>query len=311
MLGSNSLQKPPFSFWQVAGLVVVGIVLIFLVFALFLVFSNGAGLSGTVLVIPVKGEISSDAPNFGGAFSTDELVEQLKNADDNPSISAIVLDIDSPGGTIVSTKQIVHQIRETKKPVVSYIGEVGASGAYYVAAATDYVICDEDSITGSIGVISLLPDLNGLMEKLGVQITILTEGKNKGIGNPFSKTTPEQKQLLQNLLSEAFSHFKRDVKTFRGEKLNTTRFEQIADGRILSGTQALDAGLIDELGPKQAAIIKAAKLAGIRGTPAIEKASKPRFSILDLLTQAGYSFGSGFKQSLATPISRNPILVLE
>jgi len=254
--------------------------------------------SKTIAVIPVKGEIASGASGLSEWFSAEELAEQIKKADEDDRIGAIVLDIDSPGGTIVATKQVVYQVRKTSKPVVSYIGEVGASGGYYVAAASNYIIADEDSITASIGVISMYPDINGLLDKLGIKMNILTEGKNKAIGNPFSEPTEEQRQILQSLLSEAFSHFKRDILDYRKNKLDPVRFEEIADGRIMSGTQAKDAGLIDELGTRQDAIDKAAELAGIQGTPLVEYIRRPQLTLIDLFANAGYSFGSGFQQSL-------------
>ncbi|MDO8625497.1 MAG: signal peptide peptidase SppA [Candidatus Diapherotrites archaeon] len=290
-------------FWPtlvVAGLLGLMVLFVLIVLA-FAALGNTASFGNTIQMIPVKGEIGSTAS--AGNFSADELVDEIQKADEDVHIRAIVLDIDSPGGTIVSTKQVVAQIRDTKKPIVSYIGEEGASGAYYAAAATDYIVADEDSITASIGVISLFPDVNGLLDKLGIKMNILTEGKNKAIGNPFEDLKPEHRAMLQQLLFDAFSHFKRDIREFRGDKLDPARFEQIADGRVLSGTQALAAGLVDELGTKKRAIQKAADLAGIQGEPQIEKAEKKIPPLLDLFSNAGYSFGSGFRESIAAATS--------
>jgi len=248
----------------------------------------------SIAVIPIKGEIVSEPSSFSPYLSSQEIIDSIDAAENDPSISAILLDIDSPGGAIVPTKQVVAKLRETKKPKVAWIADIGTSGAYYIASASDFIMADEDSITGSIGVISIAPDINGLMEKLGVKVKILKEGKYKALGNPFQELSAEEEQIIQEILNDAFSHFKRDVLKFRAGKISQEKFESVADGRILSGSQAKKAGLIDALGTRDKAILKAGELAGIKGEPAIKEYSKTQFSFSDLFSQAGYSFGSGF-----------------
>ncbi len=302
----SATWSAPKSLWE-QPLVLLGIAIavIFILFIglVLLIGTAGSGklFSQTVAIIPIKGEISSQPSDYF-SYSTDELVEQIKQMDDDPSVAAILLDIDSPGGTVVGTKQVVHQLRQTQKPVIAYIGEMGASAGYYIASATDYVICDEDSLTGSIGVISMYPDLNGLMDKLGIRMTVYKAGENKDMGSPFREPTVEEQRIFQSLLDETFQHFKRDVLAFRGDKINSSRFEQIADGRVLSGTQAQQIGLVDELGTREYAIQKAAELGEITGEPEIYQVTKPPITLFDLFSSAGYSFGAGFQNSfVASP----------
>lgn len=292
--------------WMI--LAAIGLIAIVLLAIGVLLVGQGALNSlgfGSVWIVPLKGDISSDGSGLAANFSSDELVSILREADENPQVAAVLLDIDSGGGSVVASKQIVYQVRQMKKPVVSYIGEVGASGAYYVAASSDYIVSDEDSITGSIGVISLIPDFNGLMEKTGIRFHVLQEGKNKAIGNPFTEFTTEQQALYQKILQQAFNRFKSDVLEFRSGKIDSQKFDQIADGRVLTGLQAFDAGLIDETGTKQQAIDKAGELSGLGKDPAIHRVEKTQIGLLNLFSQAGFHFGNGFQASLLSDSGMN------
>jgi len=259
---------------------------------------KGLSMQKEIAVIPITGEISSASNSFSTALSSSEIADKIEGAEDDPRIGAILLDIDSGGGAVVATKNIVAKIRSAKKPTVAYINDIGASGAYYVASATSYIIADEDSLTGSIGVLSIIENYQGLLEKIGVDVNVLRAGENKAMANPFEEITEEQKQMLQSILDESFSHFKRDIMEYRSGKLDYRLFSEISDGRILSGTQALKIGLIDKTGTRQDAIDKAAELAGISGKPVLRAYSKKDFSFSDLFANAGYSFGFGFKKGM-------------
>ncbi len=250
-----------------------------------------------IAVIPVKGSIESEKLEFVAELSASEVSQRLMEAKQNPSIAAVLLDIDSPGGSIVATKQIVaavQDVREEKK-VVAWIGDIGTSGAYYVAAACDYIIADEDSLTGSIGVISVVANVQKLLQDWGVEVQVLREGKHKGMGNIFEDLNAEQAALLQEILGNAFEHFKRDVKQFREGRLDLAEFNEKADGRVLSGEQALAIGLIDELGTKQDAVNKAAELAGVEQPTTVDFGQK-EISLFELFAGSGYRFGLGLRQ---------------
>lgn len=267
----------------------------------------GLGFGNTIAVIPVKGELTMEEPGiWERVLSTEEILEALRTAREDPLTAAIVLEINSPGGSIVAVKQIAQEIKKTDKPVIAYISEIGTSGGYYVAAASDEIMADADSITGSIGVISFFPNIEGLLEKLGAKVSVLKEGKFKAMGSWFEELKPEEKELIQEILKQAFENFKSYVIESRSEKLNTVRFQAIADGRILSGQQALEIGLIDSLGTKQDAIDRAAEIAGIE-FPVIEDYSKKEISLFELLAQAGYNFGFGFKEGLTASMKSQGI----
>ncbi len=286
--------------WAVlgAGVLLVVYVISFLVFGA----SGPRESSGftfgqsLVAIVPIQGEISS--ASSASSVGYQEIIDQLEQADADPSVSVILLDIDSGGGSVVASKQIVAKIRSVKKPVVSWIGELGASGAYYAAAASDHIVADSDSITGSIGVISLQPNVEQLLEKLGISMIDISSGPLKGAGSPFDEFTDEEKQLFQVLVNQAFEGFVSDVKAFRGDKLDQLKFSEVLDGRILSGKQALEIGLIDQTGTREEALLKAAELGGINGKPGTVSYVKDTFSLSELFFSAGASFGEGLKSGI-------------
>lgn len=259
------------------------------------------GPSG-VAIVPLKGEIVSSMDSFD-AVGAGAVVQLIEDAEGNPAVGAILMDIDSPGGEVVASKQIVYRIRESKKPVYSYIGSVGASGAYYVAASTQYIMADRDSITASIGVISEIPNLEGLLEKIGVKVNVLKEGEHKDIGSPFREITEDEDKIFKSILGQINEGFKNDVLEFRQGRITRQRLDDVADGRILTGKQAYENNLVDELvTTKKKAIERAGQLAGIENPYPIpyEKAS---LSVFDFLFLAGEEFGSGFIKSLNSQAS--------
>ncbi|MEK6902298.1 MAG: signal peptide peptidase SppA [archaeon] len=283
--------------WAVLG---IGFLLVLYVISFLLVGSSGSReMSGftfgqsTMAIVSIQGEISSSTST--GTIGYQDVIDELEQADADPSVSVIFLDIDSAGGSVVASKQMVAKIRSVKKPVVSWIGEVGASGAYYAASASDYIVADSDSITGSIGVISRQPNVEKLLDNLGISMEEITSGKLKGTGSPFNEFTDEEKELFQTLINQAFEGFVSDVRAFRGEKLDELKFSNVLDGRILSGKQALEVGLIDQTGTREEAMLKAAELGGIEGKPGTVSYRKETFSFADLFFSAGSSFGEGLK----------------
>lgn len=288
--------------WLVLGLAIL--LVIYIIGFLVVGVSQGSGNTprgfsfggGDIALIPIHGEISSQTSSSTIGYA--DVIAALEEADNDPSVSVIFLDIDSGGGSVVSSKQIVSKVREMEKPVVSWIGEVGASGAYYIASASDYVIADEDSITGSIGVISIQPNFTELLQKIGVQIETIKTGELKDIGSPFNAFTDQEKAVLQAIVEEAFESFTKDVRAFRGEKLNPVGFLEVLDGRILSGRQAKVIGLIDETGTREFAFLKAAELGKITGAPSIRTFFEREITLRELLFGAGASFGEGIVSSV-------------
>mgnify|MGYP001577203050 FL=1 len=276
------------------------VVLAALSFMLFLAVAQTdfGGFEKKLAVIQVKGDIVMDSTDFSQSAGALGLVQQIDDADNDGSVSAIFFDIDSGGGEIVATHQVVEKIRETKKPTISYIGSVGASGAYYIAAATDYVIADPFSVTGSIGALWMLPNVKKLLDDFGVKMDVVRSGGLKALPNPFEEISPEQKQLISGMVSESFEQFKSDVLEFRGGKVSPQSLSQITDGRIISGKQALKMKLVDQLLTREKAIKKAAEIAGIKGKPALKEFGAKRISLFDIFAQSGHAFADGIKSSL-------------
>jgi protease-4 len=176
----------------------------------------------------------------------------------------------------------VKKVQREKKVLVS-MGSVAASGGYYIACAADKILANPGSITGSIGVIVESLNVEDLLRKLGLRSAVVKSGKHKDLGSPLRPMTEEERSLLQGVLDSVHDQFIRAVA--EGRKLPVEKIRELADGRIFSGDQARQLGLVDELGNLEDAIAQAAKMAGIRGEPEVIYPEKKRFSLLDLLLQ--------------------------
>jgi protease-4 len=237
--------------------------------------SEGGWIGGDkVAVIRIEGII----------LDSRETIEELRHYRDNPSVKAIVLRIDSPGGAVVPSQEIFAEVRKTKAEgkikVVTSMGNVAASGGYYIAAATDRIVANPGTLTGSIGVIMELANVKGLLEKVGVQSVVIKSGRHKDIASPFRAMTPEDRALLQTVLDDVHAQFIDAVAT--GRSLQPEQVKTLADGRIFTGKQAQTVNLVDELGDLHDAIQLAARLVGISGEPRVIETHK-RFSWRDLL----------------------------
>jgi len=221
-------------------------------------------------LIEVDGEISTKSQS-GGLFGTptigsEDIVKQIEDAESRSDVKAVVFEVNSPGGSVVASKEIYDAVRNMKKPKVAYFREVAASGGYYISAPADYIISEPDALTGSIGVVATFEDMSGLFSKLGVNYTIMKSGELKDMGSPSRPMTEKEKEIMQVIINDIFGEFKRVVEEGRGDKLNKTKFEEILDARVLTGRQAKDVGLVDELGDKKEAIRVAAGFGNIRFT---------------------------------------------
>ncbi len=242
---------------------------------------SSGGLGDAVAIVRVEGTITSGGADeyVAGTAVSGVVISDLRAAAADPTVKAIVLLVDSPGGTVTGSAEIYEVIREIEKPIVVSMGSLAASGGYYVSAPTDYIFARTDTWTGSIGVISQIITAEELMNDIGVDVVIITSGENKAIGSPFRDMTEEQIAIFQALVDESYQDFVQIVADGRGLSLETVRV--LADGRIYSGRQALANGLVDELGDLQDAITKAASLGGITGTPRlVEYEHTPSFDSL-------------------------------
>ncbi len=222
-------------------------------------------------VVRLDGVISME--KRGGLFFGDSMVERInrnleKMAKKN-AVKAIILKINSPGGTVASCQEIVAQIRDLrqtyKKPIIAMLGDVAASGGYYIASACDLVVASSGTITGSIGVIFQAGQFEGLLRRLGISFATVKSGKFKDIGNPTRAMTLEERQLLQELINSAYNQFLQDVAL--GRHVTPEEVRPIADGRIFIGEEALRLHLIDSTGGFKEAQSLATKLGNIKGEP--------------------------------------------
>jgi protease IV len=230
-------------------------------------------LSGTgdakVLMIELSGLISSqgeggfvEQPNMVARFK-----EEIAKAAEDPQVSAIVLRINSPGGTVTASDIMWHEIKLLKQkrkiPVIASIMDVGASGGYYIAAAADKIVVHPSTITGSIGVIMLTMNANGLMEKIGLHAQAVTSGPKKDMGSPFRPMTEEEKAIFQAVIDSFYDRFLTVVKEGR-PNLSPEQVRKLADGRIYSGEQAKAFGLVDAVGYLDEAVELAKQQAGVK-----------------------------------------------
>jgi len=247
-----------------------------------LISSKKAGIAW----IHVRGAITesdSSSPFERGAQQTARRIREMAA---KKEVRAIVLDINSPGGSVGAVQAIYAEIlrarSERKKPVIAVMRDVAASGGYYLAAGCDRIVAQPGTLTGSIGVIFSVPNLEGLMQKIGVRMDPIKSGKFKDIGSSFRAMSPEEKKILQDVIGDAYSQFLEAVK--KGRKLSDGELKDLADGRIFTGSQALKARLVDKLGGDEEAIQYARELGGLERHPKIFRETEPLerlFSLLD------------------------------
>ena len=228
-----------------------------------------------IAIIEVKGVLLDPQPT----------IEKLTRFRKNKEIKVIILRIDSPGGGVGPAQEIYAEVKRTQreKKVLASVGSVAASGGYYIACAADTIMANPGSITGSIGVIVESLNVEELLKKIGLRSNVIKSGKHKDIGSPMRPMTEEDRRLLQGVLDNIHEQFIQAVA--EGRNLPLEKVRPLADGRIFSGQQAKDLGLIDTLGNLEDAIAMAAEIGGISGEPEIIYPERKRFSILDYILQ--------------------------
>jgi protease-4 len=212
------------------------------------------------------------------------VVEEIQRFEKEPDIPVILLHVDSPGGAVAPSQEIYSELKRAKakgKKIVVSMGTLAASGGYLISLPADVIVANPSTITGSIGVIMEFPNIEGLMQKLGVSVEVVKSKEFKDIGSPYRAMLPEEKDLLKDMVLDVYDQFVSVVVEDR--KLPRDSVEQIADGRVFSGRQAQKLGLVDSLGTFEDAKRIAGNLAGISGEPKIVRQTRP-FSLIDFLT---------------------------
>lgn len=260
-----------------------------------LVFSAMMALVVTAVAV-VAGIVlkSENEPDFSGEkvgvvtiqgpiTDSREAIRQLKVLRESEAVKSIVVRVNSPGGAVGPSQEIYREVMKTKKvkKVVASMGSVAASGGYYIAAAADRIVANPGTITGSIGVIMGFTNFRQLMDKIGLTPVVIKSGPYKDIGSPTRAMTDEEKALLQDIIDQIHRQFIQAVS--KGRNLEKEKVAELADGRIFSGQQAMELGLVDTLGNFEDAVQLAGKLGGITGKVETVSAARSHFALIDYL----------------------------
>lgn len=278
----------------------------FIVFLAFL-FLGAIGSSldeglkqGNVAVIPIRGLIMNSADSFETTTSADDIIELVDEAEENEDIKAILLDIDSPGGTPVATDMIASRISRANKTVIAVIGETGASGAYWISTAADKIYANKMSVTGSIGVQASRLEFGGLLADYNVTYRRLVAGKYKDVGTPLREMTSEEQRMYQTILDDLHEEFISTVATNRG--LDKEYVRNLSTGFVYLGSEAKRLRLIDEIGGEKEALDYLSTSLNITAEPVDYEKPKTFFEELAGVTsQAFYSVGRGLGASAEAP----------
>jgi protease-4 len=228
--------------------------------------SSALGMTGRVGIVEVEGQISESRT----------IVDALKGFGRSPVIKAVVVRIESPGGGVAPSQEIYNAIRKLheEKPVIASLGGLAASGGYYIASACDTIVANPGTLTGSIGVIMQLGNVQELLQKIGVQAEVLKAGEHKDMGSPVRPMTDAERGLFQQMLDSVHAQFISAVAA--GRQMDESKVRELADGRVFSGEQARAVGLVDTLGGLEDAITMAAERGGIAGEPRVSRAQLSR-----------------------------------
>ena len=259
---------------------------VFYLLSLFLVSSLGLNgkltKSSKVAIINIENVITQ----------SNNTIQQIKKYTDDKSIKAIVLRIDSPGGGVAPSQEIYSEIlkvrKNSNKKVVASMGNLAASGGYYIACASDKIVANPGTLTGSIGVIMTFSNIEELMKKIGMKTEVIKSGKFKDIGSPVRRFTEEEKKLIQGVIDDVYDQFVHAVSDSRS--MDVHKVKELSDGRIFTGKQAFEIGLVDELGGLEDAVKLAAELVGIEGKPKIVSEKKERSLLFRLLEKKALSY---------------------
>lgn len=247
--------------------------------------------------VSIRGAIYASESGKPWERGSEQWAKRIEALAETKGVKAIVLDINSPGGSVGAVQEIYSRIQRVKKehhiPIVALFGDVAASGGYYIASACDKIVAHPGTLTGSIGVIFNVSNMEGLFAKVGYKSDPIKSGKHKDIGSPARPMTAEERKILQDLIDDAYGQFVAAVAD--GRKLPVDVVKPLADGRIYSGNQALANHLVDQLGDSHDALMLAAQMGGIKDEkPKVRRDSEKLTDFLEMIeTRAHLTFGVG------------------
>ncbi len=255
---------------------------------------SGPASGPTVAIVQVVGPVVSEAQASPWSASSQaaaaDIIPLIRHLEDDPNVKAIVLHVNSPGGGVVASDRIYHALAQVDKPLIVYMDELAASGGYYISMAADYIVANPNTMTGSIGVIAVFLNAEGLMEKVGLEAQVITAGDAKDMGSVFRAMTPEERAYFEEMLRAVHENFMQVVA--EGRDMDLARVRELADGRIYLAEDAVELGLIDALGYEEDAVAKAAKMGHIEGEPRVVR-YYPGYSPLAALLGAALPGGWG------------------
>ncbi len=262
-----------------------------------------------ILVVDIDGVLSSLAPSnplTRGEDIVAAVYGRLRLASRDPMVKAVILRLNTPGGEVTASDLVFHEVtafkERTKLPVVALMMDLAASGGFYAAMAADWVVALPSTLTGSIGVISIFPQVGGLMDKVGVGVQVIKSGALKDAGSPFRQMTEDERRLFQQIIDQYFGMFLDVVVKGRRGAVSKEELARLADGRVWTAPQAKDLKLVDEIGYVDAAVKKALSMAGLREADLVRYTYYPktRNTIYSIASPAEPSLLSGGKPALGS-----------
>ncbi len=232
-----------------------------------------------VAVVRIEGPIYMIGPRgmFSMPSDAESIIARLSRIERSRNIKAVVLRVNSPGGSVVATQEIYQKLWRLRKKniiLVASMGEVAASGGYYVASACSHIVANHGTLTGSIGVIARSPNVKGLLDKLGIRMNIIKSGRYKDALSPYRDSSDEELRFIRNMIESSHKKFIKDVAL--GRNMNQSEIEPYADGRIINGVQAMEYKLVDAIGTFEDAIDAARSLAKLpENSPVYDEAKTP------------------------------------
>jgi protease IV len=267
-------------------------------------FGPGVGVVKVYGVISVS---DSSGSYLSMSAGSDAIVRKLSKLGDDGRIKAIVLRINSPGGTVAAVQEIFGKLMELRKKnivLVASMGDMAASGGYYIASACNYIVANHGTITGSIGVIAAAPNIRGLFDKLGIRMNVIKSGKYKDILSSYREMNPDEKEILQEMIDSSYMQFLKDVSL--GRNIAISDIKPYADGRVMNGETALKYKLIDGIGTYEESLDKAKSLAKLpKDAPVYDQVGSP---LEHLFTSIDGLFG---KKSVEIPLKQKNFSMLE
>ncbi|MCX8202563.1 MAG: signal peptide peptidase SppA [Candidatus Micrarchaeota archaeon] len=306
MRSTQHILKPEGSAGISAGRIILYIVAILLIAMFLLNFLSSFGVGGCIGIIEINGQISTYKGY--GLISSSEVISLLKEAEERPDIRGLVLVMNTPGGSAVASNEIYSYLKEMKKPTVTYISEMAASGGYFVSLGSDYIYSNPYAITGSIGArTGWVIDLSKWLNNTGINMTVIKSGEMKDTGEIYRPMTEEEIEVYQAIIDEIGGSFLNLTIKERSadSKFSNRSIELISDARLFTGRQAYEIGLVDALGIRQDAINKAAMMAGLDRDPNVCVLETKK----DFFTTLFNEMGKGIGETLSSKLSFNSLKI--